>query len=536
MAVEDYYQRYSDRGYIFSDEILTRYALSLATKPFVILSGISGTGKTKIAQLFEVPPRSPQMGAVIRQVVSGQPSPDDYILLTITDGLVNGDGRANIRFNQLAAVLEPNELTALDEQIEEKKQANDNGNICEPIQLIVEAPEGEELFLSLYLQRASSPLARLRAKSKRGDAYEYDNRVYFRNNFNIDDVLKLQKTGIHRLKIVEVNNQIIIEERQAEIEDEIKKIDNKCFISVKSNWTDSSELLGYYNPLTNKYSITKFLRFLLLAKDNPTLPFFAILDEMNLSKVEHYFSDFLSCIESRVVNPDGSIEQEGITLFSGAEFVLTDDDIYDEIQSIVKIPLNLYVTGTVNIDDTTYMFSPKVLDRANVIEFNEVFIGEDVPQSGLRLKEFPSFYSLNKSEISMFQELRTDTKKHIESILEILKKYNMHFGYRTISEISHFIKNSKIYIEDSDQLEIAALDIQILQKVLPKFYGSYAKLNNILKELILYLSDKQGSIDEFDLNQINSIEVGALPFNRSLAKLIKMYETLTTQGFASFIE
>jgi prepilin-type processing-associated H-X9-DG protein len=540
VAVDEYYQRYADQGYVFSDEILTRYAISLATKPFVILSGISGTGKTKIAQLFEVPGLPGSRGASEdNEREQGDPpaARRDYILLTVTDGLINHDGRANLAFADLPAVLETGEVEELKRQIEEKRAANDGGNICEPKLISVEAPDGTELTIGLYLQRASSPLVRLRVKSRRGGPEpEYDCQAYFRENFEVGDVLKLEKVGRHRLQIVEINNEKVVAERRAQVQERFQEIENKCFIAVKSSWTDPSELFGYYNPLTQKYCLTKFLRFLLMAKDYPEMPFFVILDEMNLARVEHYFSDFLSCMESRVVLQDGTVKQEGVHLHSGSNLIETDDDEYEEIPGTIEIPLNLYVTGTVNIDDTTYMFSPKVLDRANVIEFNEVYLEQSQASAGERLSSWPNFDKYKKSDFRMFDALEQRSKDDIGGVLSVLKKYNMHFGYRTIAEIAHFILNSKELIGEGQRVEEFALDVQILQKILPKFHGSYAKLHDVLRELIFFLSGSEGNLDDFDLTQIRAIDLEASRFKRSLEKLQKMYETLVSQGFASFIE
>jgi hypothetical protein len=533
VSVEKFFNNYKDKGYLFSDEILTRYALSLSTKPFVILSGISGTGKTKIAQLFDVT-QTPDVAAEVAEAVPIYGN--GYILLTITDALANGDGRANLRFNQLPAVLEDTEIEEINELISQKIENKDGGNICDPKAFKILTTEGEELDMGLYLQRASSPLVRIRAKSKRGEAFEYDNRSYFAENYNTGDVLKLEKVSPHTLQITEVNDDRIVRESIEDEEEEIQKIDTKCFISVKSNWTDSTELFGYYNPLTNQYNITKLLKFMLLASEHPKTPFFVILDEMNLSKVEHYFSDFLSCIESRDVESDGTITQEGINLYTGQEFILTDDQEYDEILSTINIPLNLFVTGTVNIDDTTYMFSPKVLDRANVIEINEVYFGDEPVSEGLKLTSLPDFTSYTKSEMGMADNLSAETTQHIKQILEILKEFNMHFAYRTIAEMSHFIINAVAHTSSEGNIETLALDIQIIQKVLPKFHGNYEKLNMPILRLIHLLSASDIDIGNFNLSSIEAIDLDETEFPKSLNRLKRMYSNLTTQGFANFIE
>lgn len=524
MSIDDFYNGYKNKGFKFSDEILTRYAISLATKPFVILSGVSGTGKTKIAQLFEVPNRP----AAIR----ADGDEPNYVLLTVTEGLISADSRANIRYEQLKSVLEENEVRELEQEIESKRESGDGGNIGNPIPLIIES-EGEELRAAIYLQRAQSPLARIRFKSKKGDPDEYDSREHFRKNYQIGDVLKLVRIAEHRLRVISNNDKEVIAENERNVQEDV---DNKCFIAVKSNWTDSSELFGYYNPLTDKYVTTKLLRFLLLAREHPSVPFFLILDEMNLSKVEHYFSDFLSALESRVESTNGAVIQEGIHLHGGeGDLIRTDDPALEEIEGSIKLPLNLYVTGTVNIDDTTYMFSPKVLDRANVIEFNDIYLEEEPPETDFKLSEFPDFSTLQKSHLGMYQNISQEAQGYIKKILTVLERYNLHFGYRTVAEISHFIVNAKRYVQADDN-DLQALDIQIVQKVLPKLHGSYAKLADPLKELIHLLSNTDKAVGEFGAGDIAELNIDNSPFNRSLAKLKRMHGSISTLGFATFIE
>ena len=532
MPVEDFFNRYSMKGYKFSDEVLTRYVLSLNTKPFVILSGISGTGKTKIAQLFDV-----EIPDVATAGVTSTHHGSGDIILRISGGMRNGD-RGNLQVGDIGAIFEPSEITTIDAKIKEilKERPKSTENITDPITMTIVKDDGKEAQVGVYLQRAQSPLLRVRVQSKRGAAESYNSTDFFSKNYSEGDVLKLRKVGVHRFEIDSVNNKMCVYRSLQSEKKRLSLIDNKCFISVKSNWTDSSEMFGFYNPLTEKYTVTKLLKFLILANENPEIPFFLILDEMNLSKVEHYFSDFLSCLESRYTDQHGNLKQEEINLHSGSSYVATDDDEYDEIKSSISIPCNFYVTGTVNIDDTTYMFSPKVLDRANVIEFNEVYLDSCPSKSDFKLRKFPDFCEFKKSELAMYEALSVDVKERLKRILAILQKYNLHFGYRTISEVSHFILNAKTYIEDSEDVENTALDIQLLQKVLPKLYGNYSKLHDPMKELIYELSDSSGGVDNFTISEIQALDLEKTSFERSLGKLCKMYGTIATQGFVSFIE
>ena len=125
---------------------------------------------------------------------------------------------------------------------------------------------------------------------------------------------------------------------------------NWIIVPVGADWTDNTKILGFYNPLADggsgKYEKTRIIELIEEANRNRNIPYFIILDEMNLSHVERYFSDFLSNME-----------------MSDSLFVL------DGYEGRLEFTDNLFVVGTVNIDETTYMFSPKVLDRANVVEF-----------------------------------------------------------------------------------------------------------------------------------------------------------------------
>lgn len=316
-----------------------------------------------------------------------------------------------------------------------------------------------------------------------------------------------------------------------------------AFISVRPDWMDNKGLLGYYNILDEKYYATTLLKLLLNARQNPDKPYFVILDEMNLAKVEQYFSDFLSIMESRTPNnPDG----ESMELYY-VENAKTHDGT--PIPSKLHIPANVYFTGTVNVDESTYMFSPKVLDRANVIEFNDVNLKQyssssdqagafllkdtDVRRELIDQKHSPfcsreDYYEAEKiigKEINVLQDM-----------LNILHPYNLHFGYRVINEVSRFIINTKDMVEEFNINE--TLDVQILQKVLPKFHGSQAKLEEPLKRLLKFCwLDQTVSGDSFVEADIeNVIQNGHMRFPRSARKLARMIRNLKVQGYTSFIE
>src|SRR5690606_2603461 len=186
--------------------------------------------------------------------------------------------------------------------------------------------------------------------------------------------------------------------------------------------------------------------------------------------VEHYFSDFLSCLESRIMKENGRIEQEALKLHNYSGYIETSDIYYDLVPEKLDLPLNLYVTGTVNIDETTYAFSPKVLDRANVIEFNEVSVSrytEPDTEDVFKLKKFPSFGVAKLALSDDYNKTPPKFQDVVKELLDILQPYNLHFGYRVINEMALFVNNSIEHIDDSEPVLLQAIDIQINQKILP---------------------------------------------------------------------
>lgn len=535
MAYDPYYQHYERSGYFFDRGLLTTYCLSLHTKPFVILSGISGTGKTKIAQLFNTAIAPLAKPAITS---NGSVSIGSWIIMTVTKAFQN-DGRANFRYSDLGALLDQSEIADILPQIEALKLAGSDDNICDPFDFIIETPEGDRLKAKAYLQRASSPLLRIRFKSKRGEDF-YDSTGYFIKKYSVGTVLKLEKVGNKHLRIAAVDDAEVIQQaRKIEAEDRTRIV-NKCFVSVRPDWTDPTPLFGYYNLIDQKYHLTPVLRFILMAKEYPDVPFFLILDEMNLAKVEHYFSDFLSCLESRYRDGD-VLKQEPIYLHAGSASVETNDDYFDLIASALELPGNLVVTGTVNIDESTYMFSPKVLDRANVIELNDVdIIGysdrpREVDNSKFLLNALPPFTKCPLPSRADFQQLPDIARDFLIKVHGILAKHHLHFGYRVINEISRYLLTALEYCEPYDDLIHEALDYQIVQKVFPKLNGSQSKLEGVIQELLEFLVGGEdlvpGSTDSMGPGGHNAIR-----YSHSVEKLKRMQLNLALNGFANFIE
>ncbi len=281
----------------------------------------------------------------------------------------------------------------------------------------------------------------------------------------------------------------------------------KAFIPVRPDWNDNKGLFGFYNIITESYHKTPFLNILLEATQNPQELYFVILDEMNLAKVEYYFSDFLSAFESRIIDNQGILSQEAIFLHDSIELPING------VPHQVCIPRNLFITGTVNIDETTYMFSPKVLDRASVIEFEEVdlekyFAINDQGMETAAVKpdsEIISFFTNNGNFLKKgFSNINNEFKTAITEIFNVLHKYRKHFGYRVLNEIFCYSDIQNNFTCTKAEI----IDEILLQKIMPKIYGS-EEIKPLLIELdktINTLSDKPMISSQLISRMLNDLE------------------------------
>jgi 5-methylcytosine-specific restriction protein B len=252
---------------------------------------------------------------------------------------------------------------------------------------------------------------------------------------------------------------------------------------------------------------------------------------MNLSHVERYFADFLSTMESGDKIPLHKIQEES-----------------KGIPQSIKLPKNLFIIGTVNIDETTYMFSPKVLDRANTIEFRltekdlQDFIQSDkelnmdlLTSQGATMAE--SF--MDMVLIKPDKNLKT-SETDLKLFFSELKKSGAEFGYRTASEIGRLMYMLKELGESGDNL----LDIAIMQKLLPKLHGSRNKLTKVLPILGGFCLTnnskiKEDYLDKFLSNSLTEVELNAdtnIKYKISFEKICRMYKNAVENGFASYAE
>ena len=310
-----------------------------------------------------------------------------------------------------------------------------------------------------------------------------------------------------------------------------------CLIPVGADWTNREPLIGFPNSLEPGKYIKPENRVIDLIieagkEENADKPFFLILDEMNLSHVERYFADFLSVMESN----------EKISLHSNIEWL-------DNVPTELSVPKNLFIIGTVNVDETTYMFSPKVLDRAHVIEFRvneeemENFLKEPLKPElellkGLGKDMASDFIRKSQTEISEFNDL-AEVQTTLIQFFKELKKIGAEFGYRSASEIYRFAGILKIFAEENgNEWSIDdIIDAAVIQKLLPKVHGSRSKLEPILKTLAeLCLIDKNDFNTVTKGDNIDFADKTKIKYPLTFEKIIRMRTRVIQDGFTSFTE
>lgn len=297
-----------------------------------------------------------------------------------------------------------------------------------------------------------------------------------------------------------------------------------CVVPVGADWTNREPLLGYPNALKpGEYMQPEsgVLQIMMRALRNPNKPYFLVLDEMNLSYVERYFADFLSALESH----------QEIPLWE------KPDECDSEVPAKIAMPKNLFIVGTINVDETTYMFSPKVLDRANVIEFKiadnemEIFLKQDMnidvqAADGLCANMGQDFVEKSTRKEADSSEL---AQKTLIEFFKVLKKVNAEFGYRSATEIYRFIANAKFCAEGLTENEI--LDAAIVQKLLPKLHGSRKKLEPALKALWGLSMQNDHTTDAITRDNVQFAK-----FPEAADKIQRMMQTALDNGFTSFAE
>jgi AAA domain (dynein-related subfamily) len=303
-------------------------------------------------------------------------------------------------------------------------------------------------------------------------------------------------------------------------------------LPVRPDWTDGSDLLGY-TSLDGNFIPKDLTIAIRKAAATPDKPFFFILDEMNLARVEHYFSDFLSVIETRE-RVSGEIKTDPILREEVLNLAKNKGDF-----SVLGWPQNLYLIGTVNMDETTHSFSRKVLDRANSIEMNEVDLNwiniNSAPVDSLSNITNALFQTpyLTASELSDTERNSiTNEMELLQEVNKILQKADLHFAYRVRDEIAFYLILNKKHDLIESRL---AFDFQLVQKILPRIHGSSERVQTVLVEILNLIEGKDFRSSNFEFSMLDGkIDIDNLKYRRASKKIIFMLKRFDDDRFTSF--
>ncbi len=290
-----------------------------------------------------------------------------------------------------------------------------------------------------------------------------------------------------------------------------------CIVAVGADWTNNEPLLGYADAINEGLycaPASGILQLLAHAIEHEDRPHFLILDEMNLSHVERYFADFLSAMESS----EPEIALHGQAALKAGEL---------NVPARLTLPPNVFIIGTVNVDETTYMFSPKVLDRANVVEFRvssdqmRDFLAnptksvgvKDIAGEGAHYAE--AFVARAQLDATLDATVMAQLQQDLIELFEPLAEVGAEFGYRSAKEIARFVAIHR-ELSGANWNYKDALDAQVMQKLMPKLHGSARKLTGVLNTL-----------EKFALEH-------ELPLTKN--KVARMQKRLKDEGFTSFAE
>ncbi|WP_400230176.1 hypothetical protein [Methanobrevibacter smithii] len=580
------------KGYLFDPKIIENYLLSIKVKPFVIFTGNSGTGKTKLSQLFaeyisDSTQNSGNNSSLINddeflsvKVPVNKSSFENtgwtlsnkylYDVLPIKESQCDCDmwvdnipAKAYVRVQMQLEYDKNNEKlknyfknlfsqgtskivdlkinVGAFKEIYDCKSNNENFIILEQNSNKTAFNERQwfmnnNIFNYLPFKSGYVGCNIVVEDIKSTAKIRLMPRLYFKKNKELQDYLKENEGKKVEVKIKTDNfnfdNFHPIWEKEKDDSTDYKKDPNYKIVPVGANWTENRHVLGFYNVITEEYNETPSYSLIKAAKNDIGSPYFLILDEMNLSHVERYFADFLSAIESG----------QPIPLYSN------DDENYE-----LDIPDNLLIVGTVNVDETTYMFSPKVLDRANTIEFPTMaakeYMNSDFKEFDFKninylmnpledldvrnmnvydLKDI--FMFINCSEGNLWDVLSNE----LDLFQSILKKINFDFGFRVINEILRFMFVSWRYEDSPQNWENweRYFDAQVKQKILPKLHGSQKAIGQTINELFnACLIERKNNADA----RLVDLTKDDCRYYTSAVKLQNMAKILSNQRYVSFI-
>lgn len=521
-------QFYKAQHFYYSDEMLFNLYTSLKTKPFVILSGVSGSGKSKIIDLFatyyskemayegnyELVPVKPNwtdsrslfgyhniiddtyaITPVVKLFLRALQNPDKPYFLVLDEMNL---AKVEHYFSDFLSLIESRKNIVTESSsvtyIFKEEKLSEIPTLSLPDLTLISAIE-----MNLFTNYASVPDIR-------------NSRLYrLWMESNPGEVIKDNWTPRSR---TEVNNKV---------QGQPGRFAPKFFMSSANN----DELYRF----RTETEIEELLNTPKAGEPGET-----VLKQREVERFKNILNGYFDKV---VVEETSTIVQEPIILHQSNTPLKVNENqpdyiddtlFYDESSELyyvpnkIVIPLNVYVVGTVNVDETTYMFSPKVLDRSNVIEFNDIDLhsayGFNVNDEELSQREL----FLNEDELNLNIKLATSKEtiwfstnypaefKVVVDIFEILKNKNKHFGYRVFNEISSYVQN---YITHLSTDVLVALDNQILQKILPKL---------------------NGDIDEMEEILLNMKDTVPATFFKTHKKLDEMIDTLKSTGYVTFIK
>ncbi|MEV4838623.1 AAA family ATPase [Nonomuraea sp. NPDC049486] len=302
-------------------------------------------------------------------------------------------------------------------------------------------------------------------------------------------------------------------------------------VPVRPDWNDSSELLGY-ERLDGTFQPGALLRAAKEAMNEPDTQFFFVLDEMNIARVEYYLAEVLSHLETRGPSLNGRIQ-------SGPLVPALQDTQHSDWANVC-LPDNLCIVGSVNMDETTFGFSKKVLDRAFVIEFSDIDlsairpVNEEAidPTKWLSSQWRPAALSLSGHPLCGSEEV-SFTIEVLTEVNEILKQAQLQFGYRVRDEIAMFCLAAKDYFDSfvtNDAGTVSPLDLAVAMKVLPRIQGSGATTRMVLEELSHWASPTAEQTE----SQPEEISGATSQYPFSSDRLELMRRRLDEVGFTNF--
>lgn len=554
---EEFYNSFKDKGFKYDKDLLFNYYNALKSKPFVILTGISGSGKSKIAEIFAetLSPENKKLFELIPVKPNWRDSKSLFGYHNLIDDTYNITPLIKLFIKALFDQENPYFLI-LDEM-----------NLAKT-----------EHYFADYLSLIES---RRLVFSSENFEEKLDENFIYPNTVTLSEAIILSALYINS------NEELSISEYRECI---FSKKWKEQFSTVETNWTnkyrteinrtDGSRLASrvFESSGRDSYKLKRLEDITDETDKNKVIQMQELLRIAKMKNLKVEQQNITLHNSSTCLSPQGDKCQDECMIKNcnkyTCEKIMNENSEISFIPPEIPIPLNVFTIGTVNVDETTYMFSPKVLDRANVIEFNNVDFKTvyDIEDSENLLSNIKIFVDDNfyfeagkeiadltisiatSDDVKNFKNFAPDEFKDVLKIFASLEKDNLHFGYRVMNEISLYINNIKDSTTHADKYKVA-LDLQILQKILPKIHGTFEKiwfpLINILN--VCLISEKVWSsvtnenqllhelsiINQSDIQNLNldSNKIKAIfKYPRSANKILSMLNDLNNHGYASYIK